>query len=168
MVMFYFSIGLMPCYPVCHFLPTFVHGSFLSTSPVPPPLHIPLVELSATFLLYLPPLPPFRWKTSTADARRCLGSFLSKGYFSKFSTFVSRNFSTSHIFLSLFPNIAMLANLIFLVLENFTNSYRTPPYIDTYLQLFSNFENYGKTLSDKNEPFENSSPVRGTHQSNSK
>ena len=26
----------------------------------------------------------------------------------------------------------------------FTNSDRTPPCIDTYLQLFPNFENYGK------------------------
>ena len=38
----------------------------------------------------------------------------------------------------------MLTNVIFLVLENFTNSDRTPPYIDTYPQLFPNFGNYGK------------------------
>ena len=43
-----------------------------------------------------------------------------------------------------FPNIGMLTNLIFLVLENITNNDRTPPYIDTYLQLFPNFGNYGK------------------------
>ena len=43
------------------------------------------------------------------------------------------------------PNIGMLTNLIFLLLlENFTNSDRTSPYIDTYLQLFSNFGKLGK------------------------
>ena len=46
----------------------------------------------------------------------------------------------------------MLTNVIFLLLENFTNSDRTPPYIDTYLQLFPNFGNFGKKLSDKSEP----------------
>ena len=34
--------------------------------------------------------------------------------------------------------------VVFLLLENFTNSERTPPYIGTYLQLFPNFGNYGK------------------------
>ena len=43
-----------------------------------------------------------------------------------------------------FPNIGMLTNLILLVLENSTNSDRTPPYIDTYLRLFTNFEKFGK------------------------
>ena len=43
-----------------------------------------------------------------------------------------------------FPNIGMLTNLIFLLLENFTNSDRTPPYIDTHLQLFPNFGIFGK------------------------
>ena len=38
----------------------------------------------------------------------------------------------------------MLTNLMFWALENLTNSDRTPPYIDTYLQLFPNFGNYGK------------------------
>ena len=33
---------------------------------------------------------------------------------------------------------------IFAFLENFTNSDRTPPYIDTYVQLFPNFGNFGK------------------------
>ena len=61
--------------------------------------------------------------------------------------FVSRNFSILHIFLGFFPNIGMLTNLIFLVLENFTNSDRTPPYIDTYLHLFPNFGNFGKKRS---------------------
>ena len=42
------------------------------------------------------------------------------------------------------PNIGRLTNLIFLVLEKFTDSDRTPPYIDTYLQLCPNFGNYGK------------------------
>ena len=40
----------------------------------------------------------------------------------------------------------------FMLLENFTNSDRTAPYLDTYLQLFPNFGNSGKKLSDKNEP----------------
>ena len=37
-----------------------------------------------------------------------------------------------------------------LLAENFTNSGRTPPYIETCLshQLLPNFGNYGKTLSD--------------------
>ena len=39
-----------------------------------------------------------------------------------------------------------------MLLENFTNSDRRPPHIDTYLQLFPNFANHGKKLSDKNEP----------------
>ena len=62
-----------------------------------------------------------------------------------FTTFFSRSFSIFHICLFCFPDIGMLANLIYLVLENFTNSDRTPPpYIDTYLQLFPNLGNYGK------------------------
>ena len=39
----------------------------------------------------------------------------------------------------------MFTNLIFLVLENFTNSDRTPPYIDRYLQLCPNFGNFGRS-----------------------
>ena len=46
----------------------------------------------------------------------------------------------------------MLTNLIFLLLGNFTNSDRTPPYIDTYLQLLQTLRILKKTLSDKNEP----------------
>ena len=38
----------------------------------------------------------------------------------------------------------MLTNLIFSLLEKFRNSDRTPPYIDTYLQLFPNFGNLEK------------------------
>ena len=34
--------------------------------------------------------------------------------------------------------------VFFLLLENITNSDRTPPYLDTYLQLFPNFENSGQ------------------------
>ena len=30
-------VGLVPCYPVCHFLPIFVHRSFPSIPPAPPP-----------------------------------------------------------------------------------------------------------------------------------
>ena len=51
--------------------------------------------------------------------------------------------------------LVYLTNLIFLLLDNFTNNDRTPPHIDTYLQLFPNFGKYEimeKTLSDKNEP----------------
>ena len=43
-----------------------------------------------------------------------------------------------------FFNFGTLTNLIFLLLGNFTNSDRTPPYIDTYLKLFPNFGNSGK------------------------
>ena len=41
-------------------------------------------------------------------------------------------------------NSGMLTNVIYLFLENFTNSHRMPPYIDTCLQLFPNFGIYGK------------------------
>ena len=44
-----------------------------------------------------------------------------------------------------FPNKCVKFNeLGFLLLENFTNSDRTPPKLDTYLQLFPNFGIYGK------------------------
>ena len=80
---------------------------------------------------------------------------LSESFFPKFSTFFSRNFSIFHIFLGFFsPNIGMLTNLIFLLLENFTNSDSTPPYIDAYLSAinyFQTLEFLEKTLSDKNE-----------------
>ena len=36
--MFYFLVGLVPRYSVCHLLPTFFHRGFPSTRPVPPPL----------------------------------------------------------------------------------------------------------------------------------
>ena len=71
-------------------------------------------------------------------------------FFSKFPTFFSRNFLIFHIFLGFFSKYWNVE--IFLVLENFTNSDRTPPYIDTYLQLFPNLEIMEKTPSDKNEP----------------
>ena len=83
-------------------------------------------------------------KPINSDPHRVQGSFLSESFFPKFSTFFSRNFSILHIFLFFFPNIGMLTNSIFLVLENFTNSNRTPPFIDTCLQIFPNFENSGK------------------------
>ena len=51
--MFYFLVGLVPCYPVCHLLPTFVHRNFPSTPPVPPPPRIPLVGFPST-----PPVAP--------------------------------------------------------------------------------------------------------------
>ena len=53
---FYFLVGLVLCYPVCHLLPTFVYCSFPSTPPVPPPLRVPLVGFYAT-LPVAPPLP---------------------------------------------------------------------------------------------------------------
>ena len=46
-----------------------------------------------------------------------------------------------------FRNLEMLTNLIFLLLDNLTNSDRTPPYIDTYLQLFPNFWKFWKKRS---------------------
>ena len=56
--MFYFLVGLVHCYPVCHLLPTFVRRSFPSTPPVPPPLSIPLVVFSATCpVAPSPPIP---------------------------------------------------------------------------------------------------------------
>ena len=68
--------------------------------------------------------------------------------FSKFSTLFFAQFFNLPYFPGLFcykRNIGMLTNLIFLVLENFTNSDRTPPpYIDTYLRLFPNFGDFGK------------------------
>ena len=55
---------------------------------------------------------------------------LSESFFHHFimPTFFLRNFSIFHIFLIFFPNTWNLTNLIFLLLENFTNSDRTPPY----------------------------------------
>ena len=46
--MFTFLVGLVPCCPVCHLLPTFVYGSFPSTSPVPLHSRIPLVGFPPT------------------------------------------------------------------------------------------------------------------------
>ena len=51
--MLYFLVGLVPCYLVCHLLPTFVHRGFPSTPPVPPPTRIPLVGFPST-----PPVAP--------------------------------------------------------------------------------------------------------------
>ena len=68
------------------------------------------------------------------------------------STYFSRNFSIFHIFLIFFSNTCNLTNLFFLLLENFTNSaerLRISIYISNYFQTLGN---YGKTLSDKNEP----------------
>ena len=68
-------VGLVPCYPVCHLLPTFVHRSSPSTPPVPPLLAFPWSSFLP--LLLLPPLPPFPWIPPTPDARRCLLSSAS-------------------------------------------------------------------------------------------
>ena len=65
-------------------------------------------------------------------------------FFPIFDIFFAQFFNPPYFPGFFFPNIGMLTNLIFLVLKKFTNSDRTPPYIDTYLQLFSNFGNYGK------------------------
>ena len=64
-------------------------------------------------------------------------------FFQIFDIFFAQ-FSNLPYFPVFFPNIGMLTNMIFLVLENFANSDRTPPYIDAYVQLFPNFRNYGK------------------------
>ena len=40
-----------------------------------------------------------------------------------------------------------MLNLIFFILEDFTNSDRTPPYIDTYLQLFPKLWKFWKKRS---------------------
>ena len=69
-----------------------------------------------------------------------------------FDIFFAQFFNLPYFPVFFLPSIVMLTNLIFLVLENFTKSDRTPPYADTYLQLFPNFGNYGKKmLSDKNQ-----------------
>ena len=72
MVMFYFLVGLVPCYLVCHLLPTYVYRSFPSAPPVPPTVRIPCLVGGFLPLFLLPPPPPFPWTISTADARRCL------------------------------------------------------------------------------------------------
>ena len=74
-----------------------------------------------------------------------MGHSYRRAFFSNFRHLfraIFRSFIFSWFFF--FPNIGMLTNFTFLVLENFTNSDRTPPYIDTYLQLFPNFGIYGK------------------------
>ena len=79
-------------------------------------------------------IPIFIWKKKTQE---------NSSVFQIFEIFFAQFFNLPY-FPVFFPNIGMLTNLTFLVLENFTNSDRTPPYIDTYLQLFPNFGNYGK------------------------
>ena len=69
-----------------------------------------------------------------------------------FDNFSAQLFNLLYFPVLFFLNIGKLTNLIFLVLENFTTSDRTPPYMDTYLRLFPNFGKFGNTLSDKNEP----------------
>ena len=64
-------------------------------------------------------------------------------FFRIFDIFFAQFFNLLY-FPVFFPNIGMLTNVIFLLLENFTNSDRTPPYIDTYIQLFPNFGNFVK------------------------
>ena len=44
---------MVPCYPVCHLLPTFIHRGFSSTPPVPP---MPRISLRA--FLSTPPVAP--------------------------------------------------------------------------------------------------------------
>ena len=44
-------------------------------------------------------------------------------------------------------NVLILTSLIFLHMENLTESDRTPPNIGTYLQLFPNFGNYEQKRS---------------------
>ena len=58
--MFYFLVGLVPCYPVCHLLATFfVERSFPSTPPpVPPLLRMPSVWFSPTPPLAASSTPP--------------------------------------------------------------------------------------------------------------
>ena len=49
-------------------------------------------------------------------------------------------------FLGCSPNVWNLTNSFFLLLESFTSSYRTPPYVGTYLQLFPNFGHKVKNI----------------------
>ena len=53
--MFYFLVGLMPCYPLGHLLPTFVHHRFPSTPPGRPPLRISYIGFSASSPVAPPP-----------------------------------------------------------------------------------------------------------------
>ena len=59
MVMFYSLVGLVPWYPLCHLLLTFVDRSFPSAPLVPTSLRIPSVGFSATTppVASLPPIP---------------------------------------------------------------------------------------------------------------
>ena len=69
-----------------------------------------------------------------------------RGAFSPiFRHFFRAIFQSSIFSCFFFPNIGRLTTLIFLFLDNFTNSDKTPPYIDTYLQLFPNFGNHGNS-----------------------
>ena len=73
--------------------------------------------------------------------------FLSERLYPIISTCFSRNFSVFQIFLFFFPHMSNLTNLFFRFLRISRislNGDRTPPYIDTYLQLFLNFGYYGK------------------------
>ena len=68
------------------------------------------------------------------------GHSYQRAFFPSFRHFFRAIFQIFHIFLFFLVSIGMLTNLIFLVLqEDFTYSDRTPPYIDTYLQLFPTF-----------------------------
>ena len=46
--MFYFLTGLVPWYPVCHILPTFVHRGFPSAFTAPP---LPRIPFASYFVL---------------------------------------------------------------------------------------------------------------------
>ena len=60
-------VGLVPCYPDCRLLPTFVHRGFPHTPPLVAPL--PPSPWSGFLPLFLlPPLPLFPWALPTADA----------------------------------------------------------------------------------------------------
>ena len=46
---------MVPCYPVCHLLPTFVHRGFPPTPPAAPPPRIPFFGFPSTPPVALPP-----------------------------------------------------------------------------------------------------------------
>ena len=74
--------------------------------------------------------------------RPLLESFLSETFLSKISTFVSRIFAIFHILLGFFYKYWKVKELdifLFWRISRIYYSDRTPPYIDTYHQLFPIF-----------------------------
>ena len=66
----------------------------------------------------------------------------------------SQLFESSRFSCSFLPNMSSKFSCFLSLLKNFTNSDRTPPYLDTYFQLFPKLGKIlKKNFSDKNGPF---------------